>query len=69
MEERIAPLEEIAEALKLIAEVLERIAMQHWTAIAMAVQCAGRSGLAGDLRRDAAHAGGAEGTDQQDRSQ
>ena len=49
MEERIAPLEEIAEALKLIAEVLERIAMQHWTAIAMAVQCAGRSGLAGDL--------------------
>jgi hypothetical protein len=29
MEERIAPLEEIAEALKLIAEVLERIAMQQ----------------------------------------
>ena len=37
-----------------------------WTAVAMAVQCAGRSGLAGDLCRDAAHAGGIEGADQQD---
>src|SRR5437763_15271987 len=35
----------------------------------MAVQCARRSRLAGDLCRDAAHAGGAEGADQQDRSQ
>src|SRR5881275_445294 len=32
------------------------------TAVAMAVQCARRSRLAGDLCRDAAHAGGAEGT-------
>ena len=47
----------------------KRIGLKSWTAIAMAVQCAGRSGLAGDLRRDAAHAGGAESTDQQDRSQ
>src|SRR5438105_837509 len=39
------------------------------TAVAMAVQCARRSRLAGDLCRDAAHAGGAEGADQQDRSQ
>ena len=32
--------------------------------VAMAVQCAGRSRLAGDLCRDAAHAGGVEGADQ-----
>jgi hypothetical protein len=32
----------------------------------MALQCACRSGLAGDLCRDAAHAGGVEGPDQQD---
>src|SRR6516164_5885857 len=37
--------------------------------IAMAVQCSRGSGLAGDLRRNAAHAGSAEGADQQDRSQ
>ena len=44
-----------------------------WTgsraAVAMAFQCSGRSGLAGDLCRDAAHAGGVEGADQQDRPQ
>jgi transposase len=33
------------------------------------IQRSRRSGVAGDLRRDAAHAGRAEGTDQQDRSQ
>ena len=38
-------------------------------AIAMAVQRSRGSGLAGDLCRDAAHAGGVEGADQQDRSQ
>ena len=38
------------------------------TAIAMAVQCSRRGRAAGDLRRDAAHAGGVEGADQQDRS-
>ena len=37
-----------------------------WTAVAVAVQCAGGSQLAGDLCRDAAHASGIEGTDQQD---
>ena len=37
-----------------------------WAAVAMAVQRACRSRLASDLRRDAAHAGGAEGADQQD---
>jgi hypothetical protein len=37
--------------------------------IAMAVQRSGRSRTAGDLCRDAAHAGGAEGADQQDRPQ
>src|SRR6266852_411358 len=37
-----------------------------WTAVAMVVQCAGRSRLAGDLCRDAAHEGGTEGADQQD---
>ena len=31
--------------------------------IAMAVQCSRRSGLAGDLCRDAAHAGGVESAD------
>src|ERR1035437_556456 len=45
----------------------------NWTgsraAVAMALQCACRSGFAGDLCRDAAHAGGAEGADQQDRPQ
>src|SRR5476649_867165 len=35
-------------------------------AIAMAVQCTRRSRLAGDLCRDAAHAGGVAGADQQD---
>src|SRR6186713_622189 len=35
----------------------------------MAVQCARRSRLAGDLCRDAAYAGGVEGADQQDRPQ
>ena len=35
-------------------------------AIAMAVQRSHRSRVTGDLCRDAAHAGGAEGTDQQD---
>src|SRR5664280_1082842 len=38
-------------------------------AVAVALQRACRSGLAGDLCRDAAHAGGVEGTDQQDRPQ
>ena len=38
-------------------------------AIAMAVQRSRGSGLAGDLCRDAAHAGGVEGADQQDRPQ
>src|SRR5208283_3443398 len=37
-----------------------------WAAVAMAIQRARRSGLAGGLCRDAAHAGSAEGTDQQD---
>ena len=36
------------------------------TAITMAFRRAPRSGIAGDLCRDAAHAGGVEGTDQQD---
>src|SRR5207342_3947456 len=40
-----------------------------WAAVAMAVQRARRSRLASDLCRDAAHAGGAEGADQQDRPQ
>src|SRR5664279_2088879 len=40
-----------------------------WAAVAMALQRTRRSGLAGDLCRDAAHAGGVEGTDQQDRPQ
>ena len=40
-----------------------------WAAIAMAFQWAGGSRLAGGLCRDAAHAGGAEGADQQDRPQ
>ena len=35
----------------------------------MAVQRVGRSRLAGDLRRDAAHEGGADGADQQERPQ
>ena len=35
-------------------------------AVAMAFQCARRGGLAGDLCRDAAHAGGTKGADQQD---
>ena len=35
----------------------------------MAVQRARRSGFASDLCRDAAHAGGVEGADQQDRPQ
>src|ERR1039458_10049307 len=34
--------------------------------VTMALQCACRSGLAGDLCRDAAHAGGVEGPDHQD---
>src|SRR5208337_2421733 len=34
-----------------------------WTAVAMALQRSRRGGLASDLRRDAAHAGGADGTD------
>src|ERR1700720_2504489 len=38
-------------------------------AVAMAFQCACRSRLACDLCRDAAHAGGSEGADQQDGSQ
>src|SRR5450759_596404 len=38
-------------------------------AVAVAVQRSRGSGLAGDLCRDAAHAGGAEGPDQQDRPQ
>ena len=37
--------------------------------IAMAVQRSGRSRVTSGLCRDAAHAGGAEGADQQDRSQ
>src|ERR1035437_4314060 len=37
--------------------------------IAVAVQCSGRSGLAGDLCRDTAYEGGVEGPDQQDRPQ
>src|SRR5664280_2237157 len=37
--------------------------------VAVAFQCSGRGGLAGDLCRDAAHASGAEGADQQDGSQ
>src|SRR6187551_759972 len=37
--------------------------------VAVALQRACRSGLAGDLCRDAAHAGGVEGADQQDRPQ
>src|SRR5450830_619838 len=45
----------------------------NWTgsraAVAMALQRACRSGFAGDLCRGAAHAGGAEGPDQQDRPQ
>jgi hypothetical protein len=44
-----------------------------WTgsraAVAMAVQRSRRSRVTGDLCRDAAHAGGAEGADQQDRPQ
>jgi hypothetical protein len=38
-------------------------------AIAVAFQCACRSRFAGDLCRDAAHAGGVAGADQQDRPQ
>src|SRR6476659_10147665 len=38
-------------------------------AVAMAVQRSGRSRVTSGLCRDAAHAGGAEGADQQDRSQ
>src|SRR5450830_697854 len=45
----------------------------NWTgsraAVAMALQRACRSGFAGDLCRDGAHAGGAGGADQQDRPQ
>src|SRR5665213_2289751 len=37
--------------------------------VAMALQRLGGGGLAGDLCRDAAHAGGFEGADQQDRPQ
>ena len=38
-------------------------------AVAMAVQRSRRGRVTGDLCRDAAHAGGAEGADQQDRPQ
>ena len=45
----------------------------HWTgsraAVAVALQCARRSELAGHLCRDAAYAGRSQGADQQDRSQ
>ena len=41
-------------------------AVPDWTAVAMVVQCSRRSRLAGNLCRDATHAGGVEGTDQQD---
>src|SRR5512147_550825 len=40
-----------------------------WAAVAMAVQRSRRSGIAGDLCRDAAHESGIEGADQQDGSQ
>ena len=39
------------------------------TAVAVASQRTGRSGLTGDLCRDAAYAGGPKGADQQDGSQ
>jgi len=45
-----------------------RIGLEAGAAVAMAVQRSRRSGVAGDLCRGAAHAGGVEGTDQQDRS-
>ena len=45
---------------------LQAVWIGSWAAVAMAVQRARRSRLASDLRRDAAHAGGAEGADQQD---
>src|ERR1700693_4264218 len=40
-----------------------------WTAVAVAFQRSRRSRVTSDLCRDAAHAGGAEGADQQDRPQ
>ena len=52
--------------LKNLALSLQADWIGSWAAVAMAVQRARRSRLASDLRRDAAHAGGAEGTDQQD---
>ena len=47
----------------------KRIGLEAGPLFAMAFQWASGSRLAGGLCRDAAHAGGAEGADQQDRPQ
>ena len=61
------------EALLAGAEERRLPLQADWTgsraAVAVAFQRSRRSGLAGDLCRDAAHAGGIEGADQQDRPQ
>ncbi len=47
----------------------KRIGLEAGAVIAMAIQRSRRSGVTSDLCRDAAHAGSAEGADQQDRPQ
>ena len=47
----------------------KRIGLEAGATIAMAIQRSGRSRLTSDLCGDAAHAGDAEGADQQDRPQ
>ena len=59
-----------AEALLLVLSNptyhFKRIGLEARAGIAMAIQRSRRSGVTSDLCRDAAHAGGVEGTDQQD---
>ena len=58
----------------LLQVLISRLPLQanwtgSWASVAVALQRSRRSGLASDLCRDAAHAGGVEGADQQDRPQ
>ena len=61
--------EALLQALKKPYYHLKQNRAGSWAAVAMAVQHSRRSRLASDLCRDAAHEGGIEGADQQDRSQ
>ena len=58
--------EALLAVLKNPAYHFKRIGLEAGPLVAMALQRPRRSGLAGDLCRDAAHAGGAQSADQQD---